>query len=615
MIKNWRLDWLTLAILAFLLSILIAVFGTKHMMSSALHGLHQRGTNTLGLAAAALAGQLARYEKLPPLIAEHDTIQNLIRDPDRANVEAVNKYLRSINTLLESSDIYLMDEKGITIAASNYIEARPFIGENFDYRPYFYDAIAGNSGRFFALGTTSGKRGYYFSSPVMIDGQPRGVLAFKVDMDVIEQSWHGSDFEIIVTDPESIIFMSGRSEWLFKSIGPLSADQIARTATTRRYAETPLVEIPVQSTRTAQGDTLLEMNDTNRLIEYLILSEEMADAGWTVSVLLTTRSARNQAYTSVLALLLLVGLGAMAIAIFLQNRTRLAERLAAQREIKEQLEFRVSARTVELADANKKLATEVDERRATERQLRQTQVELVHAGKLAALGQMSAALSHEFNQPLAAVRAYAEVSGLMLDQGRDRDAKAGLDRILKVVERMTSISKHLRNFARRPRKKLRPVKVQDVIRDTKEIISWRLSVGKVDLSLEPQNEAVWVVADSVRLQQVLVNIISNAADAVEGQETRFIGVSLRAQDDKVLIYITDNGPGVPDAIAARIYDPFFSTKGVGKGLGLGLSISYNIVKDFNGELSVRNLPEGGAEFCISLDKALPPAEEETGKDI
>jgi two-component system C4-dicarboxylate transport sensor histidine kinase DctB len=180
---------------------------------------------------------------------------------------------------------------------------------------------------------------------------------------------------------------------------------------------------------------------------------------------------------------------------------------------------------------------------------------------------------------------------------------------------MTSISKHLRNFARRPNKKLRAVKVQDVIRDTKEIISWRLSVAKVDLSFNQQDEETWVVADSVRLQQVLVNIISNAADAVEGQASRFIGIEIKTEPEKVQIAITDNGPGVPDAIAARIYDPFFSTKGVGKGLGLGLSISYNIVKDFDGELSVQNLTEGGAEFCISLHQATAPTNQETGKHI
>jgi len=229
----------------------------------------------LGLASSALGGQLARYEKLPALIAEHDTIQNLVRNPSAQNVPAVNQYLQSINNLLESSDIYLMNDEGMTIAASNYNEQRPFVGENFSYRPYFFDAIAGDSGRFFALGTTSGKRGYYFSAPVMVDGQARGVLAFKVDMDVIERSWHGNDFEIIVTDPEGIIFMSGRPDWLFKSIGPLTADQIARTAHTRRYAETPLIEIPVRSTQTDRGDTLLEIDDAERTIEYLILSEEI----------------------------------------------------------------------------------------------------------------------------------------------------------------------------------------------------------------------------------------------------------------------------------------------------------------------------------------------------
>lgn len=607
---NRRSPWVILSLAAVLLSALIGVFGTQHMTALTLDALRQRGENTLGLAASALSGQLARYEKLPQLLAEHDLIQNLTRDPQNpSHAEAANLYLRSVNDLLESSDIYLMDRDGTTIAASNYADPVPFVGQNFSYRPYFFDAIASGQGRFFALGTTSLKRGYYFGAPVAVDGAVSGALAFKVDIDAIERSWHGNDLEIIVTDPEGIIFMSGRGEWLFKGMLPLNAERLARTAETRRYAETPLFEMPVKSTSTDTGNTLLDMDGKDGGAEYLVLSEQMVEAGWTVSVLLETGSARTQAYTTVLTLVLCVGLGAMGVAVFLQNRARLAERLTAQREAKEQLEFRVAARTADLATVNRKLAGEVEERRATERQLRRTQTELVQAGKLAALGQMSAALSHEFNQPLAAVRAYAETSGMLLDRGREQEARANVDRILGLVERMASISKHLRNFARKPRKKLRPVNIQDVVSDTAEIVSWRLKVAQVELTVDLGPEPIWVRAGSVRLQQVLVNIISNAADAIEGQSVRFIGVTARQGDGKVVLVITDNGPGVSHAIMARIYDPFFSTKGVGKGLGLGLSISYNIIKDFDGTLSVSNPEEGGAEFCIELHRVDAPLEQ------
>lgn len=603
----WRRSWIALATGAALLATLIVVFGSQHMTTMTLDTLRQRGENTLGLAASALAGQLARYEKLPQLIAEHDLIQNAARDPDSfEHAGAANSYLRSINALLGSSDIYLMDRDGTTIAASNYADPVPFVGQNFKYRPYFFDAMAGGDGRFFALGTTSGKRGYYFGAPVLLRGAILGALAFKVDVDAIERSWHGNDLEIVVTDPEGIIFMSGRSEWLFKGMLPLNAERLARTAETRRYAETPLFEMPVKSTNTDTGDVLLDMDGPEGKIEYLVLSEEMADAGWTVSVMLETGSARAQAYTTVLALVLCVGFGAMGIAVVLQNRARAVERLSVQREAKEQLEIRVAERTADLATVNRKLASEVDERRATERQLRRTQTELVQAGKLAALGQMSAALSHEFNQPLAAVRAYAETSGMLLDRGRESEARANVDRIVGLVDRMASISRHLRNFARKPRKKLRAVSVADVVRDTEEIISWRLKGAQVELSVDLGPKPIWVIAGSVRLQQVLVNIISNAADAIAGQAKRFIGVGVHEHADKVVITVTDNGPGVSDAIMARIYDPFFSTKGVGKGLGLGLSISYNIVKDFDGALSVANLPAGGAQFSIELNRAATP---------
>jgi len=183
------------------------------------------------------------------------------------------------------------------------------------------------------------------------------------------------------------------------------------------------------------------------------------------------------------------------------------------------------------------------------------------------------------------------------------EAQDNIQRIGGLIDRMASISRHLRNFARKPNEKLGPVPLDEAIRDTLEIIAWRLKAADADLWLHLGPRPPVVKAGSVRLQQVLVNVISNAADAVEGLEDRRIEVSASEEAGKVVLTVRDHGPGVPAAIAERIFDPFFTTKGVGKGLGLGLSISYNIIKDFGGSLSVSNHPEGGAVFRIELSVA------------
>ena len=320
-------------------------------------------------------------------------------------------------------------------------------------------------------------------------------------------------------------------------------------------------------------------------------------------MLLDTRSAHTQALITVTVALLALGLAALAGFVFLQRRARLAERLLLQRNAQAELERRVDERTHDLALVNTRLETEVTERRATEQQLRQTQADLIQAGKLAALGQMSAALSHEFNQPLAAVKTYADNAAVLIDRERAAEARDNVARISSLADRMASISRHLRNFARKPNEKLGPVDLAEVIRDTQEIVAWRLKAADATLTVDLGRAPLTVKAGSVRLQQVLVNIITNAADAVEGLPDRRIELVAKRRAGKVAISVRDHGPGIAEAIAERIFDPFFSTKGVGKGLGLGLSISYNIVKDFGGDLAVLNHPEGGALFTIELDAA------------
>ncbi len=562
----------------------------------------QAGT-TLRLAVSALDGHLKRYEALPALIADQQNIEALILDPGNETLRATtNSYLKDINALLKSSDIYVMTMDGETIAASNYDSPVSFVGENFIYRPYFQDAAQGRQSRFYALGTTSSKRGYYFGSPIEIGGAIRGVIVFKVDIDSLEASWGGGDDRIFVSDPEGIIFMTGSPEWLYASILPLTADRIARTEASRRYADAKLRELPVKRGNFA-GRDVMTIRDGGTEKEYLVVSQPMPDAGWTVNVLMDTGSVHTQAKTATVAALLTLCLAGLGLAIVLQRRARLNERLILQAEARNELEHRVAERTADLARVNSRIEEEIAERRLTEQRLRQTQADLIQAGKLAGLGQMSAALSHELNQPLAAAKTYAETTGVLIDLGRTEDARDNVRRISALIDRMASISKHLRNFARKPNEKLGAVALDDVMRDTLEIVAVRLKTADAELDIDIDPAIPPVKAGAVRLQQVLVNIITNAADAVEGLDDRRITVSASQADGKVRVSVRDHGPGVAAAIHERIFDPFFTTKGVGKGLGLGLSISYNIIKDFGGSLSVADHPEGGAVFLIELDVA------------
>ncbi|MDW9520098.1 two-component sensor histidine kinase [Sinorhizobium meliloti] len=577
---------------------LIAVQGTAVATRSYMQEASSQANTALRLAVAALNGHLNRYQALPALIADHDDVKELVTRPrDRRLRGAVNSYLKEINELLKSSDIYVITPDGNTIAASNYDGPTSFVGENFSYRPYFQDALKGDQSRFYALGTTSLKRGYYFGAPIRVGGEIRGVIVFKVDIETIEASWQGGEYRIFVSDPEGIIFMSGNPAWLYAGILPLTPDRLARTEGSRRYADARLRPLPAVQSELS-GHRLLRVSEGSER-EYLALSHYMPEADWTVNVLTDTASVRTQALTTVAAVMLLLCLAALAIAIIIQRRTRLRERILMQEQAQEELERRVEERTADLARVNSQIEAEIAERRLTEQQLRQTQADLIQAGKLAGLGQMSAALSHEFNQPLAAAKTYADSAALLIERGRTAEASDNIRRISGLIDRMASISRHLRNFARKPNEKLGPVRLDEVVRDTLEIVETRLKAAGAEMDIDIGDELA-VLAGSVRLQQVLVNVISNAADAVEGLDDRKLSVRAWREGGRAVLTVRDRGAGVAPAVAQRIFDPFYTTKGVGRGLGLGLSISYNIIKDFGGSLTVSNHSEGGAVFRIEL---------------
>ena len=265
------------------------------------------------------------------------------------------------------------------------------------------------------------------------------------------------------------------------------------------------------------------------------------------------------------------------------------------------LESRVHERTEELSLTNAQLRNEIHERREAEQALKQAQEELVQAGKLSALGQMSAGISHELNQPLMAIQSFAENGEMLLERDRKQGAEENFRRISEMARRMGRIIKNLRAFAKQ---EVEPAKKTDVVAVINEAVAMsegKIERGEIALEWSSPIQPVWVSGGEVRLQQVLVNLISNAADAMTeaASETRRISITVTAAD-KIRVVVRDTGPGIDEP--EKIFDPFYSTKAVGsaEGMGLGLSISYGLVQSFGGAITGQNASGGGAEFSVEL---------------
>jgi two-component system C4-dicarboxylate transport sensor histidine kinase DctB len=563
---------------------------------SALQQLESNGRQELDLYVSHLDGQLDRFAYLPALLADDFRLQSLLIAPhNRDQQQQVNDFLGYVNEIAGSLDVYLMDASGVTLAASNWRDELTFVGRNFSFRPYFIDAMNGRPGRYYALGTTSGRRGYYFSHPVGNAADPEGVVVVKIDIETLENNWPSQDTELIVTDPDGVIFVSTRPEWRYRSLRPMPVDVVDRVRASRRYPDASLA--PLFNERfgvRASGAEILHVGEPGG-VGYLSIATDMPSAGWRVRLLVSQQVVAPQVWQtrlSAMSLLLLLATGAWLYAERIRNRReREREKRLAMQEAVDELEGRVSQRTRDLTEANRLLREEVE-------QHEQTRDELIQAAKLAALGQMSAGINHELNQPLAAMRTYADNARTYLARENLDQVGWNLQQIRELTERMAQISGQLKVFARKASGQRIRVSLRACLDGAKRILRTRIEQVDAQLLVELPPDDLYVAADMVQLEQVLVNLIGNACDVLAGRDTRTIHVGANRRGDEVRLQVRDSGPGIATENQGRIFDPFFTT--TESGLGLGLSISHTIVQRLGGTLSVGNAPEGGAVFTLTL---------------
>ncbi|WP_424927741.1 sensor histidine kinase [Amaricoccus tamworthensis] len=595
---------LTLCVLCLMLGLASYSRVQSFFMSRA----NDEGVADLRLVSVTIEQLIGRYDPIPALIAGDPEFWELLKDPSRADmVPLINEKLRHLARDVGASDIYVMDRSGRTIAASNYREERSFIGERFDYRPYFLHAAAGEATRYHALGTTSGERGFFFSAPILDGLEVAGVLAVKIPVDPLEDLWRANDREIFVSDLNGVIFLSTDSSLLFRTLEPLTSGVRQRIEETRQFPLSVLESLSFSVTGGGEDPVEVLLGEPGEERRFLSDSASLVLPGWHATVLQPMRLIQTRTLFALATWGLVVLVLTLAMLTIIQWRARLAERMEHERSQRETLEVMVRERTADLDAANTSLRSEIEERKAAETRLRKTQAELVQAGKLAALGQMSAALSHEINQPLAGIKSYAENAAQYLERKRYDEVGTNISHISKMIDRVARISAHLRNFARRPGDQLSAIPVSEVIAESVELVRPHTRRNEAEIVFVRPDQEVWAIGGRLRLQQVMVNVLTNAIDAMRDQARRVVEITASDRGEYVEVRVRDTGTGLPENEEELIFEPFFTTKQVGSGMGLGLSISFNIIRDFGGSLSAANHPDGGAEFLVTLKKAYAPA--------
>ena len=381
----------------------------------------------LQLYAQSIQTLVDRFRSVPQLLAMDSDIQALLHSPDDPQLrDKLNRRFELLNAAAGASVLYLIDRQGLTLAASNWNEWSSFVGNNYSFRPYFQDALHRTSGRYFAVGVTTGVPGYFLSHAVYDDnGAVIGVLVVKLELEELQREWVGQPGVLLVADSYGVVILSSRPAWRFRALEELDALDQAELVEVRKYAERPLERLAKQPGRSFDGDAdWMIIDGPDGRHSYLWQRQDLASEAWTLHLLIeedslgdTARSYRLAAAGIWLTLVFLV--------LFLLQR-RKNQRLQAS--IRENLEREVTLRTAELREA---------------------QEGLVHAAKMAALGQMSAAMAHEINQPLTAIQMHLSSLGLLLDNGRERDVRSGLARIDGLLQRMASLTGHLKTFARK----------------------------------------------------------------------------------------------------------------------------------------------------------------------
>ena len=574
--------------------------------------------------------ELEKFKQIPDLLSHDQRLLSYFDDNAQASkitTMQLNKLLFDWSNQSQADTIYIHDQSGTVVASSNYQKTRTFVGENFSFRPYFASAIKGDKTHYVALGARSNVRGYFLSLPLYIADNIVGVITVKVSLENLENILTSDEFEIVVLDSNQVVFLSSQHDWLYQSLLPLTQTQQQEIARNRQYGQSQISIIDAfqassvtSSNPPTSNQTQLMTNQLSRLGSFKLYPASTSNNQYQVVALKETKTELRKVLQVDAIFMVIYSL--VVLIVWSWRQTYLAK--IALTQLNQNLEQTVDKRTHYLKQSNDQLQQTIYQYQESQLKLKQTEQELTQTAKLAVLGELSASINHEINQPLAALRTYSENSLKLLEMERTDLVKSNLEKMIALNSTITDIIARLKVFTRKVTKQEHHVaNLHQAVNNSTSIMNAVMIKQGITLRLSTIPDDLNIAIHPTELEQVLVNLIHNATQALQQQALQQqdllqqaieqqsldhqdltqpaspqIGIEWQLQNDTCKITVWDNGIGMADDKLNQLFDPFFTTKP--EGLGLGLSISKRIIEAYNGTITASQHQPSRMMFTLDI---------------
>ncbi|WP_297771597.1 ATP-binding protein [uncultured Roseovarius sp.] len=559
---SWRAR--LLLVLLFIIAVVVVVTTHRLLTDRFTENTRNRAELRLVLYSGNLLSELRQNAIVPQLLARDPALISALNTQDYAqSTQRLISFVEEIG----AAALTLLDKDGRAVAATERVR----LGETHKQAAYFVDALRSRDTVFSVLRQDTGQFNFYYSRRIETQNGVLGVILVEVDLRKYERAWAGISDAVMVTDTEGRIILATEPRWRGLTETEALAREPASSAIQRALqATSDWTALPADAY--VRGEAVMRVEG------------RVAFRGWRIASFTTYTAVRDKV-NGYLALEIMGFAILLALAFYFLNRKAALRMALFQRE------------SAELRALNARLQREIAERRRVQENLAQAEQTIQQSSKLAVLGEMSAAVSHELNQPLAAMKTYLAGARLLLSRNRPDEALSAFQRIDDLIERMGAITKQLKSYARHSGDTFSPVNMGDAVASALAMMEPQLRQRKVTITRTLPAEPVMIMGDRVRVEQVIINLLRNAIDATETVADANIDILLAAGETAVLT-VRDNGHGIGDF--KNLFEPFYTTKQPGDGVGLGLAISSGIVNDLGGRLMARNAPDGGAVFEMQL---------------
>ena len=563
--------WMLRVVLLLILAVgILTVWSTNQWLTARFtENTRARAELRTALYTGNLLSELQRTAVVPLLLARDPALIAALEGNDFSTVSA---RLISAQKEIGVASILLLDTSGRVVAATR----RELLRTSYVQEPFFVDAMRSRETVFTVTAAATGGNEFSHSRAVVEAGRTLGVIVVSSDLNRLERNWAGISDAVAVIDSSGQIILSTEPRWRGLLLDDALAVRSAPSAIERAFQVTA-------DWTSAPADAYLRGKAVMKT------ETRIPFRGWRMISFSTYESVRERV-NAVLALLIMGFAVLLAAGFYILSRRAQSQSAAYMRE------------SADLRALNARLTREIAERERVQRELRVAEQTVEQSSKLAALGEMSAGVSHELNQPLAAMKTYLAGARLLLQRGRPEEAMSSFQRIDDLIERMGAITRQLKSFARKGGEAFEPVDLRDALSGALTLMEPQMRVRRLRITRSLPRGSVMVFCDRLRLEQVIVNLLRNAVDATRNVAQPAIEISVSSGASAVLM-VRDNGPGVSEL--EKLFEPFWTTKAPGEGTGLGLAISSGIIADFGGRLTAHNAEDGGAVFAVDLPLYAP----------